>query len=73
MLLAVTAPLLRNTNRHKNTNSDRLVIYVHYTKAKKEGTRGTYSRVATKIFEDFDAFQPALPLKERFFLLKLAS
>ena len=27
-------------------------------------------RVATKIFEDFDASRTALPLKERFFLLK---
>ena len=27
-------------------------------------------RVATKIFEDFDSFRIAVPLKERFFLLK---
>ena len=31
---------------------------------------GVNYRVATKIFEDFDAFQTAPPLKERYFPLK---
>ena len=49
----------RGERKHKDRHHDR-----NMEGGDKQG------RGATKIFEDFDTFWVALPLKERFFLLK---
>ena len=49
----------RGERKHKDRHHDR-----NMEGGDKQG------RVAMKIFEDFDTFWVALPLRERFFLLK---